>query len=279
MTAFILCADDFAMTAGVSQGILELAGLHRISATSAMTNMMHWAAHSRDLQQHVGQIDLGIHLNLTLGSPLGTMHNLAPSGVFPSIKEISRRAFRGSIDVLEIESEIDRQCEAFEAHMQMQPDFIDGHQHVHSLAPVRKALIAVMNRRYPGLKPYLRDPCDRLSRILRRGTSILKALAVSAVGHGLADAADYNNIRVNAGFAGFNRFDPLRDFAKDFESYLVAPGPRHLVMCHPGFIDDDLISMDPVVATRPLELEFLKSARFLEKCDAAGIRPARFNEL
>ncbi len=33
-------------------------------------------------------------------------------------------------------------------------------------------------------------------------------------------------------------------------------------MCHPGEIDDGLRALDPVVASRPLELAYLGSERF-----------------
>ena len=38
----ILCADDFGLADGVSQGIVELAQMGRLSATGAMTNMPGW---------------------------------------------------------------------------------------------------------------------------------------------------------------------------------------------------------------------------------------------
>ena len=41
--AVILCADDFAVNASASLGIAKLAGLGRISATSAMVLSPRWA--------------------------------------------------------------------------------------------------------------------------------------------------------------------------------------------------------------------------------------------
>ena len=40
----ILCADDYAMTEGISRAIGELAAAKRLSATSVMVNTPHWPA-------------------------------------------------------------------------------------------------------------------------------------------------------------------------------------------------------------------------------------------
>ena len=66
----------------------------------------------------------------------------------------------------------------------------------------------------------------------------------------------------NHGFAGVSPFDPGRDFATDFGGFLLAPGSRHLVMCHPGHIDADLRRLDPVVETREQEFRFLAGEDF-----------------
>ena len=54
--------------------------------------------------------------------------------------------------------------------------------------------------------------------------------------------------------------------------------PEHLeiglgcVSVHPGEIDDGLRALDPVVASRPLELAYLGSARFGEFLEREGLR-------
>ena len=81
----VLCADDFGLADGVSQGIVELAEAGRLSATGAMTNMPGWRRAAPDLKPLRGRIGIGLHLNLTAGSPLGAMPQLAPSGTFPPL--------------------------------------------------------------------------------------------------------------------------------------------------------------------------------------------------
>ena len=78
----VLCADDFGLTDGVSRGILELAEAGRISATGAMTNMPGWRRSAQALKPLVGRIGIGLHLNLTVGAPIGPMPVLARGGTF-----------------------------------------------------------------------------------------------------------------------------------------------------------------------------------------------------
>lgn len=273
---FVLCADDFAMTAGVSRSILALAEAGRVTATSVMSGFPHWRQFAGGLRALTGRIDVGLHLNLTLGAPLTAAADLAPHGRFLPIGDLAKRALGRRLDRVRIEAEIGAQLDALEAGLGRPPDFVDGHQHAHSLPVIREALVAHLARRYPGVPVYLRNPIDRISAITRRGVGVQKALAVKALGAGFAGCARRKGLDTNEGFGGFSPFDPRRDYGEDFARFLVAPGPRHLVMCHPGEIDDELMRLDPVVATRPLEAAFLASPRFLEVCHAADMEPRRF---
>jgi hypothetical protein len=277
---FTLIADDYAITAGVSRGILRLLEHGRISGTGAMTNRPHWKGWSHALRGFSGQADLGVHLNLTLGAPLTEMPAFAPGGALPAIADVAKGALSLRLPQAELRAEIGAQLDAFEDAMGRPPDFVDGHQHVHGLPGVRRALMAALAERYGrGRKPWLRDPADAMSRIVARGRQIQKALAIGGLCVGFAGAAGKAGFLLNDGFAGFSSFDPEQDFAVDFASYLTAPGERHLVMCHPGEIDDELGKVDPVVATRSIELSFLLSDRASDCMAAAGLALARLRPL
>ena len=254
---FVLCADDFAMTEGVSLSILELLAAGRLSATGAMTNRPHWRRLAGDLAAFADRADLGVHLNLTCAEPLGTMPALAPGGELPRLGAVARAAALSSAARWDIASEIERQLDAFEDALGRPPDFVDGHQHVHVLPGVRGALIKALARRYETGSVYLRDPSDTPPAILRRGVAAQKALVIAGLAAGLARQATGRGIPVNRGFSGVSPFDPRRSFAQDLARFLVATGPQHLVMCHPGFVDAELGRLDRVTATRPLEHEAL----------------------
>ncbi len=255
---FTLCADDYGMTGGVSRGILELAAMGRLSAASAMTNLPDWpraAAAWRDARPPAG---LGLHLNLTLGRPLGAMPQFAPSGVFAPVDRLVRR---GDVPRDELAAEIAHQIDAFTTGMGRPPTHLDGHQHVHMLRPVRATLFAVLREKGLAGLP-LRDAADRPARIVQRRQSALKAATVALLGRGFGREARAAGFSCNDGFAGFSRFDPAADLATQFDLYLRASGPDHLVMCHPGFVDADLEALDPVTQTRQLEWDFLASPAF-----------------
>ncbi len=61
----------------------------------------------------------------------------------------------------------------------------------------------------------------------------------------------------NEGFSGFSDFDLGKPYAQELADALTRPGPRHIVMCHPGHPDADLEAVDPVVERRRMEYEAL----------------------
>jgi chitin disaccharide deacetylase len=244
----ILTADDYAMTYGVSRAIEQLARAGRLSATSAMVTMPGWledAVRIRDLR---GQVAIGLHLNLTLGAPAGPMPELAPRGTFPSLKALIARALSRRLSGEEIAGEIRRQLDLFERALGFPPDHIDGHQHVQVLPTIRRALLDEVHRRYRTLPPLLRDPSAD-------GTG--KARIVNALSIGFRRAAKRRGLPTNDGFAGFSAFDVARDYSDELHAAFAVVGQRAIVMCHPGFPDDTLASLDPVVDRRRQEYDAL----------------------
>ncbi len=275
--SFCLCADDFALSPGVSRGILAALQAERLTATSVMTTRPSWPLAARDLSAFQATAEIGLHLNLTLGAPLTPMPLLAPSGDLPSLRSLMSAATRGPLPEREIRTEIGAQIDAFTQHLGRTPDFIDGHQHVHMLPALRVWLFEALQSRGLQGQLWLRDSGDQLLSIARRGSEIKKALILAWLARGFATAAAERGFQTNQGFAGFSDFDAERSYPQAFERYLVAPGRRHLVMCHPGFVDDELIALDPVTRSRPLELEFLMSSRFTDCLAQRGAKLTRLN--
>jgi chitin disaccharide deacetylase len=253
----ILCADDYALTEGISRAIGELAAAQRLSATSVLVTSAHWPAGAPRLCAHRGHLSVGLHLNLTLGAPLGPMPRLAPKGAFPGRNGLIARALFGLIDRQEIAAEIGRQLDRFEHAMRAPPDHIDGHQHVHALSGVRAALLETVQKRYPSHPPLIRDPSDRLGTIRARGVAVPKALMVAALALGFGRAARRLGLPANDTFAGFSTFDTRLPFGEELSKALSQPGRRHIVMCHPGHPDANLAALDSVVERRRLEYEAL----------------------
>ncbi len=276
--SFMLCADDYALSPGVSIGILEALSAGRLNATSVMTNRPLWAAAAADLLRFGPGAAIGLHLNLTLGAPLTPMSVFAPYGRLPELRRVLRAARSGALPERETRGEIAAQIDAFVAAMGRPPDYIDGHQHAQVLPGIRDWLLEDLAGRGWAGRVWLRDSTDHLRRILARRSEVPKALAVALLGRGFACAAQARGFACNEGFAGFSAFDPAADYAAAFSRFLVAPGKRHLVMCHPGHVDSELIACDPVTTSREKELEFLLSPRFFDVLSGAGAQLGRWDQ-
>jgi predicted glycoside hydrolase/deacetylase ChbG (UPF0249 family) len=269
----VLCADDFGLSDGVSRGILELAEAGRLSATGAMTNMPGWRRLAHELKPFEGRIGIGLHLNLTTGSPLGRMGRLT-SGAFLPLKDLLPKALTGSLPVDAIRDEISRQLDAFEELHGAPPAFVDGHQHVHILPVIRRALLKVLTGRGYAGRLWLRDPSDKTVSILNRRIGRGKAVIVGALAGGFRRSADAAGFDTNMGFSGFAPFDLSVPANRIFEDALKGLGPRPVVMCHPGYVDDELRRLDPAVESRLTELAYLRSDAFRDLLDERGIKLA-----
>ena len=270
--SFGLCADDYALSPGVSRGILEALGAGRLSATSVMTTRPFWPKGAHELRQFKDEADIGLHLNLTLGSPLGDMPAFAAMGRLPGISHVLKAAWKNELPEAEIGQEISRQLDGFYEHFGAAPAFVDGHQHVQVLPQIRFQLFACLDEKGFSGKVWLRDCSDRPWRILRRGVELTKALGIAWLGRGFAREASAHGYVTNEGFSGFSAFDPAHDYAADFARYLRAPGKRHLIMCHPGYCDEELVAADPVTLSRERELSFLLSPAFRAMLDRKRAR-------
>ena len=251
MTKFILNADDYALTRGISDGIVALAEAGRLSATSAMVTTPHWPRVAATAAALRDRIAVGLHLNLTDGPPISLMPHLAADGILPTPGQMSSRAYGRLLDRNEIATEIAAQLDRFQEATGFPPDFVDGHHHVHVLPGIREALIDELKRRFPSGGPLLRDPSDRFASIVRRRHAG-KALKVASMALGFAARAHAAGFIVNDGFSGVSSFGEV-PFADEFESFLIMPGARPMIMCHPGLADDELGAADQIAARRPEE--------------------------
>ena len=155
-----ICVDDFGLSAAVDDSVFELASQGRISATSCLVDGPNWRADAPRLRATLaGQIDIGLHLNLSETFPGRQAH--------AGWTQLVWRACARRLDRRQVQAEIDRQMDTFHAAMHAEPDFVDGHRHVHQLPVVREALLKSLAQR--GWRPWLRCtlPAPRVHRPLR----------------------------------------------------------------------------------------------------------------
>jgi chitin disaccharide deacetylase len=254
----ILTADDYALTAGVSQAIRLLAAADRISATSAIVTRPRWPQEADALKPLAATLAIGLHLNLTLGAPLGDAAILAPAGTMPGIGARVRSALFGQLNSDAVSAEIHRQLDAFEAAMGVAPDFIDGHQHVHVLPVVRSALLAILASRY-GARPILvRDPSPTNPLAPRFA---VKGRLLRRLARHMRRDVEQAGFQCNDAFGGLTSFDAGPSaVAREFGQAAALVGWRPIVMCHPGFPDAELERLDPHTTRRQIEFDVLMQA-------------------
>jgi predicted glycoside hydrolase/deacetylase ChbG (UPF0249 family) len=267
----VLCADDFALSTGVSRAITVLLERARLSATSCMTVSPLWSEHARWLAPFAGQADIGLHITLTALKPLSRPRRLAPGGRLPPLGQLMRRAFFGRLDLREIHTELAHQFDAFQQAWGAPPDFVDGHQHVHVLPGVRELVLQLTAAHAPGA--YVRQCWDPIQWIVRRGVAVPRAVVIASLSLRLKQ--HLTGRRTNDSFRGVSNFTDHTAYRAHFRRYLLGPGQRPLIMCHPGKVDALLPSMDPVTYQRELEFNYFRSPAFLEDVAGAGYRLSR----
>lgn len=263
----VLCADDYALDAGVSQAIRTLARAGRLSATSVMTLSPRWREDAAALAELRGCIDVGLHLDWTSPFALRTGHGMP-------LARAMGRALLGDFAFTQACDVIERQLDAFEAHWHAAPDHVDGHQHVQQFAGIREALVALLVRRYGPHRPWL-----RISRT-PAGQRDAKSLLITAMG-----ANALQKRAASAGLPCAETLSGIYDFhggesvyARHMAHWLATSPPATVLMCHPG--GGEGASADDAIATaRAWEAAHLASDAFACQLDQAQVVLERGSKL
>ena len=253
----VICADDFALTRGVSRAIADLAHTGKLNAISCMTQSPRWFEDSDLLADISDPVEIGLHLVLTDEPALGISS-------LPSANRLARMAWLGRVPTGQISASVARQFDRFQQVMKRPPAFVDGHQHCHFLAGIRQIVIAETVKRAP--RAWIRTCEDRLSRILARPFR-LKAIANSFGSAGLGSAARQAGLRCNTSFAGLYDFGD--NFAESFPRFLSRGSPFHLVICHPGSGE---CPSDSIATARVREMAVLKQLPIAELATANDLQ-------
>lgn len=273
----ILCADDFALSPGVSAGITALANKKRISATSCMTTTPHWEKDAQQLQPLCGTIDVGLHFNLTEGTALSANPCSTTQQIFYSLSTVLMHALTLRINLEALRRELNAQLDAFIDITGHLPDFIDGHQHIHHLPGVRQVLLEVYQQRLSKSGCYIRCvfPFISYNNTLWSKQRI-KEWVISLTGAKKMQALlQKNNIPHNSAFAGIYDFTKADHFSDIMTFWLKNVPDGTLIMCHPGYqIEKD---QDQLYNSRYKELAWLESPAFSDAARRWKITLSRFS--
>lgn len=274
---FVLCADDFGATLGINQGILTLAEMNRITATSCLANAPYFASGVKALVKTQDKLDIGIHLNLTEGQALSQAFIDCYGKNLFSFPTLLRLCLLRKINRSVIEAEWVAQIEQFISHMGMLPDFMDGHQHVHQLPFLYETFLSVFRQyQLKTEKPmYVRwvHLSSTHSGWKSKGKQWIAnyLLAPWRAKKKLEQAEIFHN----GAFSGMYAFGEVAPYASWFPKFLnvVHQGACPIIMCHPATLG---LTSDPLALRRVEEFVYLKSAAYLKACVEATCFPTRF---
>ncbi|NPU11153.1 ChbG/HpnK family deacetylase [Bradyrhizobium sp. 83012] len=258
-----LCADDYGISPGVNRAIRDLIARGRLNATSVMTV---GAAIGRDEVKELVSVAadsprcaIGLHVTLTAPFRPLTMH-FRPSegGMFLPFPKLLRAGLTRRLDPELIRAEVMVQLTAFGELFGRAPDFVDGHQHAQLYPQVREGFLAAVKDAAPSA--WVRQG-GRHAPLTRR-LAAPKALLLDALSAQFRKHAKRADIAFNPAFAGAYDFTKASDFGALMDGFLDALPEHGLVMCHPGFVDDVLIALDPLTKQREQEHAYLAGEHF-----------------
>lgn len=268
MKKIIMSADDFAQSADIDLGILQLINMGRLSATSCLTLSPRWQAAAKTITPEIRkQADIGLHVDFTQ----------YPQALRNGLSKLIIKTYCRTLPYVDIVQSIHHQLDSFEQALGTAPDYIDGHQHVHQLPQIREALVEVLTQRYSGQLPWL-----RVSMPLRQDG--LKARVIGALGakalEKLALAANIRHTQCLLGVYDFNITQ--QDYEKKLNTWfsLNAVGTTAF-MCHPAtsHAENGRQAADPIYSARLSEYQVFSADSFMRMLEQHQIKLVRGTNL
>ncbi len=261
----IVNADDFGLTEGVSQGIIHCYKHGIVTSTTLMANMPY-ARVAAAMAKEVPGLSVGIHLVLTAGVPVRPpekVSSLVRHGRFE--KNVWRFLFANRVQVRdEWRAQIERVLD-----LGIRPTHIDSHHNVHFLPGLTK--IAVDLAREYGI-PAMRV-CT--SEDIRVAVSCVRPQLALAYSYSCSHAARFvrlSGLGHNERLLGLNPNGVALDENR-VKMALGVPGDGVFEMvCHPGFVDEELRRISSLTDARQVELDTVTSPSVRKAVFDAGFQ-------
>jgi len=250
----LICADDFAITTNVSKAIIKLLEKKKINSTSCIVTTKNASRNLNLLKKFNSKKDflIGLHLTLT---------NFIPSTKFIKIKRFGSivnlylNIFFNNITREEIKNELLNQILIFKKKFGNYPKLIDGHHHIHQLPIISEILIGII-KELKIKEIIVRNTKVKLKDALSIKKNLYKTILLSIFGYFFRKKLIKNKIKTNDYFLGIYDFRNVEIFKKNFEIFNKS-NEFYIFMCHPGFSDKILKSLDSVTKQREIEFKIL----------------------
>ena len=265
MDRLIINADDFGLTEGINDAVIECYRRGVITSATLLVTAPA-AGHAAVLAAQNPGLGVGLHLNLTTGEPVlpaGRVASLVGAGGrFPGLARAALRLSTGRARAGELEAELKAQLERLRT-LGVTASHIDSHHHLHA---------------HPRLRHIITRVCPPLGIVRMRGyrmrVSGAKALAVRLAAAAPAGARAGALVTPER-FSGIETMGG-RDFAPLLAQELARGAGTLEFMCHPGRPDDELRRRSRYNEPRGRELAALLDPSFGKMLEASGVRLVSF---
>lgn len=286
MKEVVLTADDFGLTPGVNQGILEAHRAGLVNRASIMSTGLAFVDAVALARAHP-TLAVGLHVALTCGRPASPMPALTnPDGAFRNRPwRVGWRMLLHVLPVGQVEQELRAQIERPLA-LGLRPAHLDSHHHIH-LLPGLLPMVLRLAREYE--IPALRLPDEsaylRAWRLRGRrapaGGSVAAGPGAAALGRSLVITLLARRAAPLIRAAGFQTADAFLGIAFHWalppaqvvQTLRYLPEGRTEIACHPGHPDPLLRQLGlRLVEQRAAELQALSQPWAREALGRAGLQ-------
>jgi predicted glycoside hydrolase/deacetylase ChbG (UPF0249 family) len=252
--SLIINADDCNLTSQVTEAILKAHENGVVTSTTFLVNMPMGTDVSKELLSRK-KLGIGLHLNVTLGKPL------AKPGLIGSLlqkdgrfKKKDQYFAKKLPPVFEIAEEFKAQLAKFVKIFKRLPTHVDVHHHMHDFRPFLEALAMIA----------------RKHKLPIRWTRLLTEPDVRG---------EHKDLKTTDHFYG--NLDPHTFWTEEVLRHLLFTLPEGTseIMCHPGWVDDELCSISSLTIPREREYQLFSLKELRRYLDHLGIKLIHFGQL
>src|SRR5437016_5207076 len=250
--SLIVNADEFGLTEGINEGIIEVHAHGIVTSTTMVANF--WAFdHAAALSRKHPDLAVGVHLNLTHGMPIlpqDRVHTLVDeNGYFFRRRPFLQRLILGQISMIQVYEEFRAQIDKV-IGAGIEPSHIDSHESVYMYPDLFFKVVRPIARLYRLPIRLQQEPMDRemfsdgaAYRNYLKSEAFWKNHVMSVLAHRYRLFLKRHGVTTTDHF--LSTFSCLRRYPDDLAGGLsrdlreLEPGTTEL-MVHPGFSDSRL---------------------------------------
>ncbi|MCC6173792.1 MAG: ChbG/HpnK family deacetylase [Chloroflexi bacterium] len=293
--SLIVNADEFGLTEGINEGIIEVHAHGIVTSTTMVSNF--WAFdHAVALSRKYPDLAVGVHLNLTHGMPIlpqDRVHTLVDeNGYFFRRRPFLQRLILGQISMIQVYEEFRAQVDKVIA-AGIEPSHLDSHESVYMypdlffkvVVPVAKIYRLPIRMQQEQMNRAMFSD-ERAYRNYLRSEAFWKNHVMSGLAHRYRRFLKWHGVQTTDHF--LSTFSCLRRYPNDLYGGLARDlselehGSTEL-MVHPGFSDsrlENLLDGGQVAARwREEEVRVLAARDLRSLLDDLGVERISYRQL